>query len=334
MIQLRWAGREGKGRVDVERFATRAEEATKHMRLYIGVTDDDWFHFLQTRQPDEVNFWRPSGSSNFKAVSPGEPFLFKLHSPNDYIVGGGFFTRYSVLPLSLAWLAFGEKNGAASESTCLARIRHYRKGGAIAPDPEIGCVILERPFFFPRTDWIPVASVWSKNIVQGSGKFSEEVKSALWREVEQRLQATPVPPDVGQLPEGPHGYWSPGFHRLGQGAFRVAVTDAYGRRCAVTQEHTLPVLEAAHIRPFSEGGPHDVRNGLLLRADLHILFDRGYVTVDEQNRFVVSRRLEVEWHNGRDYYARHGSPIILPHAPAERPSQEFLEWHRDNKFIA
>lgn len=305
------------------------------MRLYVGVTDDNWFHFLQARQADEVNFWRPSGKEAFNVLSPGEPFLFKLHSPNDYIVGGGFFARYSVLPLSLAWLAFGAKNGAASEAECLARIRHYRRGSAFAPDPEIGCVILERPFFFPRSDWIPIPSEWSPNIVQGSGKFSEEVKLTLWRAVEQRLQAMPVPAEVGSLiPEGPRGYWSLGFHRMGQGAFRVAVTDAYGRRCAVTQEHTLPVLEAAHIRPYGEGGPHDVRNGLLLRADLHILFDRGYVTVDEQERFVVSRRLEVEWHNGRDYYARHGSRIVLPASAAERPSPEYLDWHRSNVFIA
>ena len=58
------------------------------------------------------------------------------------------------------------------------------------------------------------------------------------------------------------------------------------------------------------------------------------MTVDEQDRFVVSRRLEAEWHNGRDYYARHGSRIVLPSTPAERPSQEYLEWHRINRFTA
>jgi putative restriction endonuclease len=67
--------------------------------------------------------------------------------------------------------------------------------------------------------------------------------------------------------------------RLGQGTFRIATIQAYERACAVTGEHSLPALEAAHIRPFAEGGTHDVSNGLLLRADLHRLFDRGYVTV-------------------------------------------------------
>jgi putative restriction endonuclease len=67
--------------------------------------------------------------------------------------------------------------------------------------------------------------------------------------------------------------------RLGQGAFRVAVIEAYGRACAVTGEHSLPALDAAHIRSYDQEGPHEVRNGILLRADLHRLFDKGYLTV-------------------------------------------------------
>jgi putative restriction endonuclease len=86
--------------------------------------------------------------------------------------------------------------------------------------------------------------------------------------------------------------------RLGQGTFRFAVLDAYGS-CAVTTEHSRPVLDAAHIRPYGEGGGHEVANGLLLRTDLHRLFDKGYVTVSPDHRLVVSKRLRDEWHNGR-----------------------------------
>jgi putative restriction endonuclease len=55
----------------------------------------------------------PSGSRQFKLLEPGEPFLFKLHSPRNFIVGGGFFVRHTALPCSLAWSAFGVKNGVA-----------------------------------------------------------------------------------------------------------------------------------------------------------------------------------------------------------------------------
>jgi putative restriction endonuclease len=63
--------------------------------------------------------------------------------------------------------------------------------------------------------------------------------------------------------------------RLGQGAFRISVTDVYQRRYAITGERTLPILDAAHIQPFADGGEHNITNGLLLRTDIHRLFDLG-----------------------------------------------------------
>jgi len=121
--------------------------------------------------------------------------------------------------------------------------------------------------------------------------------------------------------------------RLGQGTFRIAVTDAYQRRCAVTEERTLPVLEAAHIRPYSRDGAHEVSNGLLLRTDLHKLFDRGYVTVGPDRRFEVSSRIKEEFENGRDYYALHGRLLRLPKRPDLQPSPATLEWHRNKVFL-
>jgi len=61
------------------------------MRYFIGVTDDSWYEFLAQRRPPEVNFWRPGAAETFRAIEPGAPFLFKLHSPQNYIAGGGFF---------------------------------------------------------------------------------------------------------------------------------------------------------------------------------------------------------------------------------------------------
>lgn len=70
------------------------------MRLYIGVTDNDWFALHAGKQSvDEVNFWRPSPDATFKALQPGEILLFKLHSPDNCIAGDGFFTRFLQLPL-------------------------------------------------------------------------------------------------------------------------------------------------------------------------------------------------------------------------------------------
>ena len=106
------------------------------------------------------------------------------------------------------------------------------------------------------------------------------------------------------------------------------------RRCAITGERTLPVLEAAHIKPYSEEGPHLVSNGLLLRSDLHILFDDGYLTVTEDLRVEVSKRIKEEFENGREYYQYRGKGLSeIPSLSNERPDSEFLRWHNEHVFL-
>jgi putative restriction endonuclease len=307
------------------------------MKLWVGVTDDDWFEYLAASRPDEVNFWQPSGSRSFKVLQPGEPFLFKLHSPNNFVVGGGYFVRYSQLPASLAWEAFQRKNGVDSFDALLTRVRKYRRSNE-AIDPVIGCNVLAEPFFFPRSQWIPVPSGWAPNIVQGRSYDSSGDGGALWQSVQHAAHLS----DQIQSPGSSSQIEPPRFGaefltraRLGQGAFRVMVTDAYERRCAVTGEKTLPVLEAAHIRPYADKGPHRVDNGLLLRSDLHKLFDLGYLTVTPELDVEVSTQLRQDWSNGREYYAWHGKRLShLPQHESCKPGREFLTWHNENRFKA
>ena len=117
--------------------------------------------------------------------------------------------------------------------------------------------------------------------------------------------------------------------RLGQGTFRTLVLDTYKRRCAVTREKALPVLEAAHIRPVSQSGEHRLDNGLLLRSDVHALFDAGYLTVTPALRLRVSGRLRRDFDNGEHYLELEGREVWVPRAESERPAREFLEWHGD-----
>jgi putative restriction endonuclease len=110
------------------------------------------------------------------------------------------------------------------------------------------------------------------------------------------------------------------------------VTDVYQRRCVITQERTLPALEAAHIRPYGDGGEHEASNGLLLRRDIHSLFDAGYVTVTPDLRFEVSHRIREEFENGRHYYALHGREIVPPAHADHRPDPGALAWHNEHCF--
>lgn len=301
------------------------------MNTYVGVTDREWFDLLRSRpQLEEVNFWQPSGNRRFRALKPGEMFLFKLHSPDDFIVGGGIFAHFSLLPISLAWESFGISNGARSLTEMRIRVAKYRRQiEDSTSDYTIGCIILEQPFFLPRESWIPIPSDWKANIVQGRGyDLSAEPGRSLWAQLQAMLASSSA------VRESSPAYGEPVLvrPRLGQGSFRVLVTDAYDRRCAVTSERTLPALDAAHIKPYSECGTHLVSNGVLFRRDLHALFDKGYLTITPTLHLEVSRKIKEEFENGRDYYRHHGSMIRLPSNPEDRPSHDFLEWHNENVY--
>ncbi|MEX0719048.1 MAG: HNH endonuclease [Candidatus Paceibacterota bacterium] len=304
------------------------------MKFYIGVTDDNWFHFLAGQQPDEVNFWRPRDKSNFRVIEEGAPFLFKLHSPNNYIVGGGFFVKHLFLPLSLAWDAFGIKNGALSYDEFFQSIMNYNESGEV--NPSIGCTILTEPFFFPREEWIPIPENWSSNIVKGKSYSTQELIGAnVWQQVQERLGDLEKREGelVIQEPDVRYGKTIEIRSRIGQGAFRAMVTTAYNRRCAITNEKTLPVLEAAHIKPYAKAGPNKINNGLLLRSDMHILFDKGYITFTNDHKMEISSKIREEYENGREYYAYHGKELRnLPEELIERPSAEFVKWHQEEVY--
>jgi putative restriction endonuclease len=89
------------------------------------------FRCLQL-QHDEVNFWQPSGTNQFRALQAGELFLFKLHAPENFIVGGGVFSHASNFPLSIAWEAFGLRNGVTTLAEMRERIAYYRCGSVLA----------------------------------------------------------------------------------------------------------------------------------------------------------------------------------------------------------
>jgi len=297
---------------------------------YIAVTDKLWFSLLRSQQGiDEVNFWLPSGRV-FKALKPGQLFLFKLHFPDNYIVGGGFFAHSTVLPVSLAWDAFGIKNGAASLDDLREKIDKYRhQEGDRHQDYQIGCILLEQPFFIPEENWIPAPSDWPKNIVSGKTyDLSVEPGATIFHQ----LNAGRTKPHLIRETSARYGEPVLVKPRLGQGSFRVLVTDAYERRCAVSNERTLPVLEAAHIKPYSESGEHKVTNGILLRQDIHTLFDRGYVTITPEFNIEVSRRIKEEFENGRDYYKYNGQLMRPPQNWMDRPSREYLTWHNETVY--
>lgn len=307
------------------------------MNGFVAVTDPGWYERLSRNpEPHDANFWRPSARP-FR-LAAGTPFFFKLKAPHNAIAGFGFFAGFSILPDWLAWETFGEANGVDSLNALRERLRRIQQGARIEADAagKIGCCLIAEARFFPQGAWIRPPADWSLRTQTGAGyDLSQGDGLRVWLECQERVARPLAAPSDGLVAREPVArYGAPTLHtpRLGQGIFRVHVLDAYDRACAVTGEHSLPVLEAAHIKPYAKGGEHQVSNGLSLRSDLHRLFDKGYVTVDEDAAFVVGRRLKAEFDNGRSYYGLHGQRLRLPAEAARRPSRDALAWHREQVF--
>ncbi len=308
------------------------------VRAYIGVTDWDWYQFLRGRGATEVNFWQPSGGHRFGAIPQGAPFLFKSHySHGNRIIGGGFLSGWAALSVTRAWEFFGEDNGCATLGEMRNQIRKYRRktlddGGT---DPEIGCIMLRDVRFFDPDEAPDAPPGWSSNIVRGR---SYDLASSEGGYVEQVLD-TLLSRHLSRVPGAVRGevFGQPGLSpvRVGQVAFKALVQEAYGRRCAVTGNKIVPVLQAAHIRPVANHGENRVDNGLLLRADVHALFDRGYVGVHPQKKtLLVSPSLRADWGNGEEFYQRavSGGTISMPRRRVDQPNADFLTWHADAVF--
>lgn len=305
---------------------------------YLALTDPSWYEFLASRnRVDEVNFWRPHGGQTFQAIRPGEPFFFKLRGPLKKIAGFGFFHRYELLPAWLAWDSFGEMNGAATFEAMLDQINRLREGPA---DPsgnfQIGCIMISAPIFFRPEEWVDPPSDWPPSGIQRGKTYALDSGEGnrIFRECMERATQSNRYWNIERVGEERPRYGEPVLiqPRLGQGIFTVEVRRAYKGACAITEEHSAPALDAAHIVPYGQGGEHRVDNGLLLRSDLHRLFDRGYVTVTPDYIFRVGERLRDEFHNGRSYYSLNGTRIRLPERPEDRPRREHLEWHAHTVF--
>jgi len=179
----------------------------------------------------------------------------------------------------LAWESFRDLSGTDTFAEMTARIEAIcrRTGSALLARPqdyEVGCIMILRPVFFPRDDWVADHADWHPRIQMGktidvsAGDGQRILAECLERTARLRPEAEPLATELRRF--GAPQIVQP---RLGQGTFRIAVTSAYGA-CAVSGQHSLPALEAAHVRPYADGGEHALPNGLLLRADIQCLVRR------------------------------------------------------------
>lgn len=313
------------------------------MNAYVGVTDLDWYRRLLASGPehDEVNFWLPSAGQGFGAIARGQAFVFKTHVDRKYpalsnrIVGVGMFSGFARSTVGEAWDLLGAANGVDSFEQLRASIEQYRNHPlGRFEDPLIGCVYLNNVVLFDEGETLPAPDDFALNLVRGRAYDLESIgpgHSVVEALLQYQLLADAHVPLLSEMTRGAPVLAVP---RIGQQAFKAVVAETYNHHCSITGDRVRPVLEAAHIFPVAAGGDHRIDNGLLLRSDVHTLFDRGFIAVDPKHRLRVSPALRERFGNGDWFYQREGQRINLPDRRADRPAREFLEWHNDEVFIA
>ncbi len=293
-------------------------------RIVIAATDPDWYRFLRARpELGQINFWRPGVAS--MNLAKGTPWLFLIRGTNQ-IWGCAFFAAFEPMPIGVAWDVVREANGFANLAPFLAKIARLKRIPEHSVD-RIGCAFLSNPEYFEN----PIEYSRYGRMYGPITSFDArtEIGIQLRREMAARVTRDP---EASAIITGGVGKPVLVVPRLGQATFRLELEKQYQMRCAVTGERTRPVLDAAHIKPFSLVKEHALSNGLLLRKDIHKLFDDGYVTVTPDRRFLVSKAIRDEFENGRDYYALHGTTIRDTLSSEATPAHEYLEWHARERF--
>jgi putative restriction endonuclease len=310
------------------------------MTFWLCATDPTWYENLKGIGADEANLWKSGTLPPCANAAPGTPFLFRVNNRTKYIVGGGFFvTQCSITP-QLAWDIFDNKNGYPTRHEFIKAVNTC--GATPDPQQNICCTVLANTRFFDRLDWIEGPSEWDEDC--SSEKFfdaNDNDGQNIWRLARTLLVPQATPP--GNTPDSrshnaeeersAYGQERIIRPRLGQSAFRLLVTDAYMRRCAITGEKTLVTLEAAHIVPYAMEQTHDVKNGLLLRADFHRLFDVGLVGISPELKIRISPKIREDWFNGKAYYRLDGHPMtVIPENRDAQPDRDRLKWHMENVY--
>ena len=161
----------------------------------------------------------------------------------------------------MAWETFGTANGCETLSEFVHLIAKHRQEPAdrrTALAWDIGCTILTEIHYYPESEWLDFP--FPPGLVQGKSlEVSSDEGARIWDHMQAFFGNQHLLAGSNSLSQNPFSlvqetraaYTTETVkERLGQGAFRVMVLDAYHRRCSVTGERTLPVVEAAHIQQY------------------------------------------------------------------------------------
>lgn len=288
----------------------------------IATTDNTWTEVLNSfNLRSKVNFWTPT-PWNIKSLNRGDRLYFMLKAPIRKIGGFGEFDEYANLTIDEAWNEFGHRNGRISKDEFIKSIQKYinknsSKVGGIPIEPvdyKIGCIILNNCQFWSESEYLDVNDfniAFANQVVTWKSFNSEDPFKHEFNHPFKLITANrPLLTSIVNS-------------RIGQGRFKGEVLKAYDNRCCITRSTIPEILEAAHIQPYISKDSNHIQNGLLLRSDIHRLFDNNLICIDANYRIVVSHQIP-------EYQYLHRQILNLPRYQNQFPSQEALANHMND----
>ena len=229
-------------------------------------------------------------------------------------------------PIMQGWYAQSDSSPTSHIPQIDRRLqeRTSRESTTVGSEPR------REPFLFDKTpdaNWYLTPNGWNY--------VFDEIIPSLGPEIEQKYGSSEKlsqdPKLLGSLVSNESDDSALNYHlvsriikqRRGQPDFRRKLLSAYGGVCSVTGSNATEALEAAHITPVAHNGTMAISNGILMRADVHTLFDLGLLTVNPENmRVELSESLR-----DTDYAYLHDKKINLPILESNLPSVGELSIH-------
>ncbi|MNK33957.1 hypothetical protein D3C87_524560 [compost metagenome] len=293
----------------------------------ISSTDGNWFNYLKDNELSSyVNFWTPT-PRNTKDLKEGDRFYFMLKSPVWKIGGFGEFVRYENITPELAWNKFGNRNGNISKQDFINSIQEYmnknsEKYGKRTLDTysyKLGSIVLRNCEFWDKQDY--------KDPEDYDIKFPLRAETIRCLDQDDPfLHDNSGLTDFGLVNEPREDNVYVVKYRNGQSVFKGKILKAYNNTCCITGETMPELLEAVHIQKYANKYSNHVQNGVLLRVDIHRLFDSNLLIVDKDYTIRISSLVTDEYYKHFD-----GKKINLPLLEQDRPSVEALAL-RENEF--
>ncbi len=273
-----------------------------------------------------VNFWTPT-PWNIKQLNKGSRLYFMLKAPIRQIGGFGEFIEYRDLTPEQAWNQFGYRNGRTSKHEFINSIQNYidknsKKSGSQPIDIntyEIGCIILDNCEFWNNAIFINPAD---HNI----DFATQVVKIKYFDQYDPFMQSQEERDNFNLINEPRENKPTVTNSRERQSEFKGRILKAYHSRCCISGETISELLEAAHVQEYRNTSSNHVQNGLLLRIDIHRLYDNHLLFIDSNYIIHVSNLV-----TSQQYRQLHGQTITLPDLDYSWPSKEALELRR-NEF--